>query len=96
MDISQTFHDMILPKNHVFRDAPRHEEVETSQHLVPIHVLYVGVSLRQQLGLQTEREMTSERYVVKEKYCLREILHQRNIIQEKYRLREILSERNII
>ena len=85
---------MILPKNHVFCDAPRHEEVETSQHLVPIHVLYVGVSLRQQLGLQTkrEREMTSERYIVKEKYCLREILHQRNIIQEKYRLREISSE----
>ena len=41
---------------------------------------------------QREREMTSERYVVKEKYCLGEILHQRNIIQEKYRLREILSE----
>ena len=51
VDISQTFHDMILPKNHVFRDAPRHEEVEASQHLVPIHVLYVGVAVRQQLSL---------------------------------------------
>lgn len=36
---------------------------------------------------QRERKMTSERYVVKEKYCLREILHQRNIVWEKYCLR---------